>query len=260
MNCWRLGIGLIRTAQVPSQPKCSISLCWTQLTSKYSVHPAASRLYSGWAVCHERSPNHYLHSVCHQGSSNPHCFKSRSCGSPVYLCGYRPLTSKAELHEESGLLLRDPKKGDLVYYGPLSSRVRGLKILSVSSSMTCMALLPYVFMRAENLPPFLQATCGLISGFFIFLQPCIIHWLVYRYVTALYYNRETKIFTVTTLTFIGTKKDMTFTKADIENVETPTLFERVRVKHRPLYMENDFFVDTAAFRMIMNYDSDNKNL
>jgi hypothetical protein len=168
------------------------------------------------------------------------------------------VATKAERHEDSGLLLHDPKKGDLVYYGPLGSRVRGLKILSVSSSLTCMALLPYVFLRAENLPPFLQATCGLLSGFFIFLQPVIIHWLVYRYVTALYYNQETKTFTVTKLTFIGTKKDMTFTKADIETVDTPTLFERVRVKNIPLYMENDFFIDITAFKTIMNYDSDNK--
>ncbi|XP_061196967.1 transmembrane protein 70 homolog, mitochondrial-like [Saccostrea echinata] len=247
MNCWRVGPGLIRTVQVPSQQKCYSSLLWTQLTSKYSVQPTVRRFYFGWAVCLQTSSNHLFS-------------KSRNCSSPVSFCGYRPLTSKAELHEESGLLLHDPKKGDLVYYGPLSARVRGLKILSVSSSLTCMALLPYVFMRAENLPPFLQATCGLISGFFIFLQPCIIHWLVYRYVTALYYNRENKTFTVTTLTFIGTKKDMTFTKADVENVDTPTLFERVRVKDRPLYMENDYFVDVAAFKMIMNYDSDNKDL
>lgn len=173
--------------------------------------------------------------------------------------GCQTASTKVQRHEDSGLLLHDPKKGDLVYYGPLAGRVRGLKLLSVSSSVTCMGLFPYLFMRADNLPLALQATCGLLSGFFIFLQPVIIHWLVYRYVLALYYDRQTKTFTVTTMTLFGTKKEMKFTKDDIERVEIPTLFERVRVKNRPLYMENDYFLDIVAFRIIMNYESTEHN-
>lgn len=52
---------------------------------------------------------------------------------------------------------------------------------------------------------------------------------------------------------------MKFTKEDIERVEIPTLFERVRVKNRPLYMENDYFLDIVAFRIIMNYESTEHN-
>lgn len=61
------------------------------------------------------------------------------------------------------------------------------------------------------------------------------------------------------MTLFGTKKEMKFTKDDIERVEIPTLFERVRVKNRPLYMENDYFLDIVAFRIIMNYESTEHN-
>lgn len=218
-----------------------VSLPWSLCVRTNTIQP--SRRLSGWTVNGKVSPGH-----------NP--WQSPCCALSLHGC--RPVSTKAEKHEDSGLLLNDPKKGKLVYYGPFGSRVRGLKILSISSSMTCMSLFPFLVMRAEKLPPFFQGLCGLVAGFFIFLQPVIIHWLVYRYVIALYYDRQTKTFTATTMTFIGTKKDMKFTKNDIEKIEVPTLFERVRVKGRPLYMENDFFLDIDAFRIIMNYDNSDK--
>lgn len=214
-----------------------VGLPWLQCVRTNTIQP--SRRLSGWTVNGKIFPGHNL-------------------WQKVSLHGCRPVSTKAEKHEDSGLLLNDPKKGKLVYYGPFGSRVRGLKILSISSSVTCMSLFPFMVMRAENLPPFFQGLCGLVAGFFIFLQPVIIHWLVYRYVIALYYDRQTKTFTATTVTFIGTKKDIKFTKDDIEKIEVPTLFERVRVKSRPFYMENDFFLDVDAFRIIMNYDNSEK--
>lgn len=58
--------------------------------------------------------------------------------------------------------------------------------------------------------------------------------------------------------FIGIKKDMKFIKNDIEKIEVLILFERVRVKGRFFYMENDFFLDIDVFRIIMNYDNSDK--
>lgn len=58
--------------------------------------------------------------------------------------------------------------------------------------------------------------------------------------------------------FIGIKKDMKFIKNDIEKIEVLILFERVRVKGRFFYMENDFFLDIDVFRIIMNYDKSDK--
>lgn len=223
-------------------PKGLASLPWPQSVRTFSIQP--SQRLTGWSVNAKNFPSHKLR-------------RSQCC--EVSLHGCRSASTEAEKHEDSGLLLHDPKKGKLVYYGPFSSKVRGVKMLSVSSSLTGMSLFPFLVMRAEKLPPFLQGLCGLVAGFFIFLQPVIIHWLVYRYVIALYYDSQTKTFTATTVTFIGTKRDMKFTKDDIEKIEVPTLFERVRVKGQPLYMENDFFLDLEAFRIVMNYDNSEKS-
>lgn len=160
------------------------------------------------------------------------------------------LFSKAE----NAIPESDPEKGQLVYVGTLSNMVKLVKGFSVSTSLIGLCVQPYLFANSGNYPLFVKIALGGTLSFFIFLTPLMLHFVTKRYVTKLYYNNDTGIFTGTTLTFFVHEKDTQFRQSDVTIPEIPGFFTTVKVNGKPLFVDPTLFLNREGYIKLMGYD------
>lgn len=156
--------------------------------------------------------------------------------------------------DRMGLPQNDPIKGELVYLGPLASLVKGVKMFSISTSVIGLSLQPYLLLHAGDHNVVATVAVGGVIGFFIFATPLLIHWITKKYVTDLYFNKESGQYTAATITFFLRRKELAFKSSEVVVPDIPGMFTFLIAKGKPLFMDPQMFLSREAYIRLMGYD------
>ncbi|XP_070552761.1 transmembrane protein 70, mitochondrial-like [Ptychodera flava] len=142
-------------------------------------------------------------------------------------------------------------KGQLVYQGPATSIVRGVKFFSLSTSVITLAILPWFFMEAGN--EFMKVFGGALSAV-VFITPVMLHILARSYVTKMYYNSVRDTFTAVTFTLFLRNRFTEFTADDVEIPGVTNLLTTFKVKGQSLLVDPNAFPNPNDYNHLMGYD------
>ncbi|KAL0100824.1 hypothetical protein PUN28_019302 [Cardiocondyla obscurior] len=142
-----------------------------------------------------------------------------------------------------------------IYYGPLTKKIRTLKLFSLLTSCTSFIIQPFIYMKAmddDNIGVFL----GLFAciGFFAVMTPLLIHLVTKKYVTHLYYDTKKDMYIANTYNFFARTKMLPFTPNDVKVPDVTGMFTNCVIKNIPLFFEQKFFSDSSHYIRIMGYD------
>jgi hypothetical protein len=102
--------------------------------------------------------------------------------------------------------------GTEIYDGPLSLRIRAVKLFSFSSSFMGLACQPFLYEKiieeGHNIGVIIFS--GVIIQFFTFVTPFLFHYIGKRYVRKIYYNEEKDEYTALTYNFFARDKLVRF--------------------------------------------------
>ncbi len=149
---------------------------------------------------------------------------------------------------------QDPEKGTLVYVGTMSDMVKFVKTFSISTSFIGAIGQPYLLFYADNLPMAFKVGMSGVLGFFVFLTPLMLHWVTGRYVTKMYLDYKTNIFTAHYFNLLVTEKHKTFHLDNVEYPEVPGLLTTVKADGKALFLDSNLFLDKNAYIKLMRYD------
>lgn len=149
----------------------------------------------------------------------------------------------------------DPQKGSLVYIGTLTRMVRLVKLFSLSTSAVGVGMQPFLLEQVSNLHWLLATMVGGVAGFFVFVTPLLLHFVTKRYVTSIYLNRESGVFTASTYTFLLRERLHTFRAEDVRTPTVPGIFTTAKIHDKePLFIDPNLFIDRNAYIHMMKYD------
>lgn len=100
----------------------------------------------------------------------------------------------------------ESSKGELIYTGPLKTKIKFIKIFTLCSSSFILPI-QYQAITAHNLPE--EPLLSLILGLATILQiatPLIIHYLCSRYVIHIYHNPKNDTYTAITYSLLAAEK------------------------------------------------------
>lgn len=94
----------------------------------------------------------------------------------------------------------DPNLGTKIYHGTLSSKMKAVKIFSLSTSAAGLAAQPILLEQGAKLGGTAMAVflCG-FAGFFTFVTPLFLHFITKKYVTEIHYSPAKDEYTATTI-------------------------------------------------------------
>ncbi|GBN84437.1 Transmembrane protein 70, mitochondrial [Araneus ventricosus] len=141
----------------------------------------------------------------------------------------------------------------LVYEGPLKTRIKRVKLLSLTSSMMGFAILPVVIKDLSQTSIALSCGVVLFSSFFL-STPLLLDWITKRYVMQLHYDSSTQLFTATTVNLICQQQELQFSADDVTVPDLPGLLTSFEVKGRPLFVDANQVKDPEAYSLMMGYD------
>jgi len=172
------------------------------ITMKLLQHRLLMRLVLGRQNVNKKA----LTSLVFGGSST----ESLLCASRAFSClNAKPANSSFLTPSSCKLSTKAPgDQGHLVYVGQQADLFKGLKIFSLSTSGIGLLLQPYLLLEAQDLSLAWAIPLFSIVNTFIFVNPILIHYLAKRYALEIYFNPDTKVFTLYRLSFFARKKAM----------------------------------------------------
>lgn len=146
---------------------------------------------------------------------------------------------------------------NLIYVGPLTRKVRNIKIFSLLSTLVSIGFQPFLYMKLveeDNL-----ANAGTIFALFNIMtisSPLLVHLLAKRYVIELYHHPKEEEYSAKIFTFFCKQKEITFTKNDVIEPTTPRtgMFTTCIAKGYPLLLDEDQFLEPKHFNIMMKYN------
>lgn len=102
-----------------------------------------------------------------------------------------------------------PSQTEQIYTGPLTDRIRAVKVFSLTTSVIGLAIQPILVEQGAKLgsTPMIIFLCS-FAGFFTFVTPLFLHLITKKYVCAIYYNRTSKEYTAITISLLLRKKEV----------------------------------------------------
>lgn len=172
------------------------------------------------------------------------------CCSIVGTNGFRTSTGAPNTSESANDKL-------LIYTGLLKPKIRNVKILSFATSVTGLLVQPFLLRSAVEDSNLL----GILGVSFIFLlftvgSPVLIHLMVKRYVTAVYYDETRNEYDANTYSFFLRQKEIKFREKDVKPLELTGMFTNCLVKGTPLFLDRQSFTDPAYYDKIMGFRYD----
>lgn len=133
----------------------------------------------------------------------------------------------------------DEKDGSVVYYGPISSTIKKVKLLSLSTCCLSVSLGPVItFMTSPDMNVILK---GAVASSVIFMSAtttAALHWFVSPYIHKLKWKPGSDSFEVEMMSWLATHIPKTIKFADIRPPETNRPFVTFKANG------NFYFVDT----------------
>ncbi len=113
--------------------------------------------------------------------------------------------------------LNEEKKynGKLVYVGQLTNQLKGAKILSLTSSLLGILMMPLLMETLSTSTLFAKLFVFGTTSFFIFITPILSQVLTRRYVSRMYYNYDEKRFTAILFNFFLFEYKLEFSIDDV---------------------------------------------
>lgn len=161
--------------------------------------------------------------------------------------------SSDNIDQESRMPLTHPTKGVLVYTGKMTQYVKGLKTLSLSTSLLALLAQPMVLSAAKDDLVFKAGVMGSISAV-VFFTPALVHFVTKKYVTDIYYNKDTKMFTLACKSFFLRRKEWEFKAEDVVIPFTPRMFVTHVIKGRSFFIDFEEFRDKEIYKHMVGYD------
>jgi transmembrane protein 70 len=146
--------------------------------------------------------------------------------------------------------------GKLVYVGQLTKQLKSAKILSLTSSLFGICLMPFLTETLSDSGLFAKLFVFGTSGFFIFVTPLFSQLLTRRYVSRMYYNYEEKKFKAILFNFFLFEYKLEFSLDDIFVPDIPGVFSTVQLKsqNRSLFVDLNQISDLDLTQKIYGYD------
>ncbi|XP_078735547.1 transmembrane protein 70, mitochondrial [Lampetra fluviatilis] len=168
---------------------------------------------------------------------------------------WRPWTRRGLCSKVSGGSTASAQ-GWLIYDGNFTSRVRGVKVLSYSSSVMSLAIAPTLMAQtglAEAGTAF-QALLGTAWLIFTFMTPAALHFITRSYVSRLYHNPECEEYTAVTLTAFLTERHTSFHRDAVAVPGVARMFTTFTAAGRPFLVDPSQFRDYLDFAHLMGHD------
>ena len=105
--------------------------------------------------------------------------------------------------------------GKLIYVGQLTHQLKAAKILSLSSSLLGLMMLPLLTDTLSTSTMFAKLFVFGTTSFFIFATPILSQILTRKYVSRMYYNHDDKKFTAILFNFFLFEYKLEFTIDDV---------------------------------------------
>ncbi|KAJ0177110.1 hypothetical protein K1T71_007119 [Dendrolimus kikuchii] len=159
------------------------------------------------------------------------------------------------LSRQYTIKITESEKSDVIYYGPLTPQIKGVKVFSLSSSVAGLLAQPIIINEAANIgsTSLIVALCSVV-GFFTFVTPILLHLITKKYVIEMSYNPVTSTYKATTINFFLARKQLEFKPEDVEVPDVPGMFTTMIAKGKPLFIEARHFSDPLHYAKIMGYD------
>lgn len=156
--------------------------------------------------------------------------------------------SRASTAEEDGKLSIGPRKAveggedekdsGIAYHGPISSTIKKVKLLSLSTCCLSVSLGPVItFMTSPDMNVILKGAVASTVIFFSATTTGVLHWFVSPYIHKLRWKPGSDTFEVEMLSWLATSIPRTIKFADIRPPETNRPFVTFKAN------ENFYFVD-----------------
>lgn len=155
---------------------------------------------------------------------------------------------------------RERSLGDLVYQGPIHAHIKGVKLVSFTSSLLFFAAQPMLYKDASSLSPLLFYPLALFFGVFTYATPFALHYLlVRRYVVRLYYDEEEDRFASIHYGFFGRRYALRFAPCDVRLPRVPGMLTHLQVmrdkeRKRSLFIDVDSIARKEAVERLLGFD------
>ncbi|EPS70320.1 hypothetical protein M569_04437 [Genlisea aurea] len=148
-------------------------------------------------------------------------------GAAILPIGRRSWSSQASIAEDDSITIGPPRKSDHqkdpdpVYHGPISSTIKKVKLLSLSTCCLSVSLGPVItFMTSPDMNVVLKGAVASSVIFFSASTTAVLHWFVSPYVHKLTWQPGSDSFQVEMMTWLATYVPRTIKFADIRPPET----------------------------------------
>ncbi|XP_059612790.1 transmembrane protein 70 homolog, mitochondrial [Phlebotomus argentipes] len=147
------------------------------------------------------------------------------------------------------------KEDENVYVGPLTKKMKAVKVFSLTTSITGLIAQPMIIEQASKIggTALVVFMSGFV-GFFTFVTPFLLHWITKNYVSAMKFNASTQEYTATTISFFLTPTYTKFRISDVKVPDVPGMFTTFLVGKKGFFVDAKEFPDTNHFIKIMGYD------
>lgn len=153
--------------------------------------------------------------------------------------------------------LQDEKNyGKLVYKSPMIRQLFNSKLLSLSSSVIGVIMLPFLTEALSEASLLANISVFGTACFFIFLTPTLFQIVARRHVNRLYYDKQTDTYTTFLYNFFLIEYHIKFQTKDIQVPAVPGPLTSFKVPHlkRKLFVDYNRFSDQEVVEKMLGYD------
>jgi len=158
----------------------------------------------------------------------------------------------------------DPVKGEQVYIGSIQSIMKRVKCFSLFTSFCGASLQPFMFKALIGMSIPMQMCYVTFTGALVLGTPMMLQFITGRYVTEIYRQSKTGVYTATTLSLFLRKKDTPFLPVETEDVSSGVpvaklaegggILSTIKVGKKPLFIVQQDCFDPYTYTLMMGYD------
>ena len=146
-------------------------------------------------------------------------------------------------------------RGETVYVGTVGGKMRAIKIFSLGTSFLSLCSQPFILFSIDsNQPVGITLYFTFLLNLIVMTNPVIIHFISKKYVTELFWNRSTDVFTAAIWSFFARRKEIHFVPDDVDVPFAPGMLTTFHAKGIPLFVDEKSFQMNEAYIHLMGYD------
>ncbi|XP_075244185.1 transmembrane protein 70 homolog, mitochondrial-like [Convolutriloba macropyga] len=147
------------------------------------------------------------------------------------------------------------KLGDEVYYGTFEKTLKYVKLFSLINSAVVLSAVPFLMTQNwEKLRKYRATSAFAITSAVAVgvVLPVFLHTMSKKYVTHMFYNWDTKHFTLRYYSLFLRKKHLTFAPEDV-SMPLKTGFATHLVKERPFFIAKQYFYNENLYGKFLGF-------